>query len=351
MTGAKGKYRIGVLGLGMGANVLSLNAVPGCPLEVTHICSVNPQELERYRKEYGIAHASADYDRMLADRELDIIAVYTPDSMHPEHCVRALEAGKHVVCTKPMATGNEGAARIVDAVRRTGKKLMVAQTARFIPQYEHLKNMVTAGRLGRVLTCRAQYIHDLSPYLAPGSWRLVIPQDFMYGGGLHPIDLLRWYIGEVEEVFAYGLKSGRTPGYPIDDDFILMLRFASGAIGAVSILCGVVHPPVPNIQVDIFGDAGSACGSYSEGQAGSLLTVDERTSGSSVQRIEYPPETGVTYKHGESERRIFLHFADCLANDLEPEPGALAGARGVAVGEAAWESIRTGRAVTPRRDF
>ena len=345
------KYRIGVVGLGMGANVLTLNQEAASPLAVTHICSVNAAELEKYRAEYGIARASSDYAAMLADRDLDVIAVYTPDAMHPDHCVAALEAGKHVVCTKPMATDNAGAARIVEAVRRTGRKLMVAQTARFIPQFEHVKTMLDAGRLGSILACRAQYIHDLSPYLAPGTWRLTMPQDFMYGGGLHPIDLLRWYAGDVEEVFAYSRQSRRTPGYPMADDFILSLRFASGCIGTVSILCGVVHPPVPNIQVDLFGDAGSATGSYSGGMPGSLLAVDEKTTGSSVQRIDYPAETGVTYKHGESERRIFYTFAGCLDTGAEPEPGALEGARGVAVGDAAWESTRTGRPVRVRKDF
>jgi predicted dehydrogenase len=351
MGSARGRYRVGVVGLGMGANVLSLNQVPGSPLEVTHICSVNPDQLEKYVSAYRVARASTDYGEMLADPELDIIAVYTPDAMHADHCVAALEAGKHVVCTKPMATDNAGAARIVEAVRRTGRRFMVAQTARFIPQYEHLKAMLGSSRLGTVLCCRAQYIHDLSPYLAPGTWRLTMPQDFMYGGGLHPIDLLRWYVGEVEEVFALSLASGRTPGYPIADDFILTLRFASGCIGTVSILCGVVHPPVPIIQVDLFGDAGSASASYSEGLPGSLLAVEERTSGSAVQRIDYPPETGVTYKHGESERRIFYRFAQCLDEGIEPEPGALAGARGVAVGDAAWQSVRSGQPARVRQDF
>jgi predicted dehydrogenase len=351
MASARGRYRVGVVGLGMGANVLTLNQAPGSPLEVTRICSVNPDELEKCASAYHVAHASTDYGEMLADPELDVIAVYTPDAMHADHCVAALESGKHVVCTKPMATDNTGAARIVEAVRRTGRSFMVAQTARFIPQYEHLKAMLASGRLGRVLACRAQYVHDLSPYLAPGTWRLAMPQDFMYGGGLHPIDLLRWYVGEVDEVFAYSMNSGRTPGYPIADDFVLSIRFASGCIGTVSIFCGVVHPPVPIIQVDLFGDSGSASGSYTEGQPGSLLVVEEKTSGSSVQRIDYPPETGVNYRHGESERRIFFRFAECLEAHLPPEPGALAGARGVAVGEAAWESIRTGRPAKIRQDF
>lgn len=346
-----GPLRVGVAGLGMGANVLTLNGDPASPLVVTAVCARTEERLARFAEEHGVTRAYTDYDRMLDDPDVDVVAVYTPDALHAEHCVKALEAGKHVVCTKPMAVSNDEAERIVRAVGESGKKLMVAQTARFVPQHAHLKNLVSGGRLGRVMACRAQYIHDLNPFLSLTPWRLELPQDFMYGGGLHPIDLLRWYVGEVEEVFAYGLRGGRPPEYPIEDTFLLTLRFVSGCIGTVSVICGAVHPPVPIIQVDLFGDAGSATAAYTEGQPGHLRVVEEKISGQAVQETVYPPETGLTYRHGESEKRIFLHFADCVARDLEPEPGALESARGVAVGDAAWESVRTGRPARVRRDF
>lgn len=348
---ATGKYRVGVAGLGMGANVLALNSGPSSPLQVTAVCALTEEKLAQYSHQFGIEKTFTRYELMLEDPDLDIIAVYTPDALHAEHCVKALQAGKHVVCTKPMATSNEQAEQIVQAVHESGRKYMVAQTARFVEQHRHLKNLVSAGRLGRVLASRAQYVHDLSPYLELTPWRLSMPQDFMYGGGLHPIDLLRWYLGEVEEVFAYGLRGGRPQEYPIENHFLLNLRFDSGCIGAVSILCGAVHPPVPIIQVDLFGDQSSAVATYTEGQPGALRLVEEKITGSSVQETVYPPETGVSYQHGESERRIFHYFASCIEHDLEPEPGAVESARGVAVGDAAWESVRTGRAVQVRRDF
>jgi predicted dehydrogenase len=331
----------------MGANVLTLNKDPAARGRVRSICSLDPAQLERYQREYGVERTSTDYRKMLDDKELDVVAVYTPDALHAEHCVLALEAGKHVMCTKPMATSNAEAGRIVEAVRRSGRKFMVAQTARFVNPCEQARAFLERGDIGRVLACRSQYIHDVSPYLSLTPWRLQMPQDFLYGGGLHPIDLLRWYAGEVEEVYAYAQKSGRSPEYRLEDNFLVLLKFASGCLGAVAVLCGVVHPPIPIIQLELFGDAGSLLATYSEGQPNLLRLVNGRVPEHPVQEIRYEPETGVTYQHGAAERRIFEQFFDCLEHDRRPDPDEIQGARGVAVADAAWESIRTGKPVRP----
>jgi predicted dehydrogenase len=345
------KLNIGVYGLGMGANILSLNAEPGSGLYVKSICTRSEKKLKRYQHQFNIEQGYTDYEKMLEDRLIDIVAVYTPDALHADHCTMALLYGKHVVCTKPMATSNEEAARIVRAVKKSGKKFMVAQTARFVKQYTHVKSIVDRGEIGSILACRSQYIHDLSPYLRGTPWRLTMPQDFMYGGGLHPIDLLRWFAGDVVEVYSYSQRSNRTKGYEYDDNFMILMKFGSGCIGTVTVLCGVVHPPVPIIEVDLFGAGGSITSVYSEGEPGYVKLVSENLSDAPIQQIHYPAESGVTYKHGESERKIFRYFADCINKDRKPDPDEIEGARGVAVGAAAWESIRTGRSVKVKHDF
>ncbi len=345
------RLNVGVYGLGMGANILTLNDEPGGGLYVKSICTRSEEKLKRYQHQFSIEHGYTDYEKMLEDSSIDIVAVYTPDALHAEHCTTALSYGKHVICTKPMATSNEEAERIVQAVKKSGKKFMVAQTARFVKQYTHVKTLVDSGEIGSILACRSQYIHDLSPYLSLTPWRLTMPQDFMYGGGLHPIDLLRWFAGDVVEVHAYSQRSNRTKGYEYDDDFMILMKFASGSIGTVSVLCGVVHPPVPIIEVDLFGTRGSITAVYSEGEPGYVKLVSEKLSDAPVQHIHYPAESGVTYKHGESERKIFRYFADCINKDRKPDPDEIEGARGVAVGAAAWESIRSGRSVQVKHDF
>ena len=149
----------------------------------------------------------------------------------------------------------------------------------------------------------------------------------------------------MEEVFAYSGRSNREPAYPMDDNFMLQLKFHSGAIGMVSILCGVYHPPVPIIQVDVFHSSGSITAAYTEGLPGYLNYVADELDSAPVREITYPAETGITYKHGESEKKIFNYFAECILNNTEPVPSVEDSTHCVAVCDAAWESIRTGKPV------
>lgn len=345
------KLDIGVYGLGMGANLLPLDGEAGGPVRIRAICTRSREKLDRFQKEYDIGQAYTEYENMLSDDKVDIIAVYTPDALHGEHCVAALESGKHVLCTKPMAASMEDALAIYEAVKKSGKKFMVAQTARATRQYTHMKSLLDAVDPLKIHACRAQYIHDLSPYLKLTPWRLEMPQDIMYGGGLHPIDLLYWYAGEVEEVTAYSQHSLREPDFVMDDNFILLLKFKSGAVGTVSILCGVYHPPVPIIEVDVFHNSGSVTATYTEGDPGVLRHVSGNLENAPVQEIRYSAESGVTYQHGESERKIVRYFADCILNNVEPVPSIQDSLKCMAVCDAAWRSIREGQPVKVSNTF
>lgn len=340
------RLKIGVYGLGMGANLLPLNGEPEGSVRVEAICTRSREKLDRFKNEFHIEKAYTDYEKLLSDDEIDVIAVYTPDALHGEHCVLALEAGKHVICTKPMTAGLEDALRIQTAVKKSGRRFMVAQTARYTDQYSHMKSILDQAGTPKIHACRGQYIHDLSPYLKLTPWRLEMPQDIIYGGGLHPIDLLYWYAGDIDEVYAYAEHSRREPAYPMEDNFILLLKFSSGAIGTVSILCGVYHPPVPIIEIDIFHERGSVTATYTEGEPGTLRYVTDRLDSDPVQEIEYSAETGITYQHGESERKIIRYFADCILSGRDTEPSLEDSIKCIAVCDAAWRSIREGRPVT-----
>ena len=85
-----------------------------------------------------------------------------------------------------------------------------------------------------------------------------MPQDLLLGGACHPIDALRWFMGDVEEVHCYGLRGGVAVDYPQQDNFVINLRFASGKIGRVAAFCGVVHPPTLLMNgLGLYGTLGS----------------------------------------------------------------------------------------------
>jgi len=345
---------IGIIGLGMGANLLGLNSMENTSLIVNGIMCTTQSKADRMAKEYGVKFATTDYRELLKKDDIQIIGVYSPDDIHIEHCQAALKAGKHIICTKPVTVNNKQSQILVDLVRKTGLKFIIGMTYRFTPQFITAKNMIEAGDIGEIFLARGQYVHDISPWLVPGNWRLERPQDFLYGGGSHPIDALMHLMGEIDEVTAYAIKGNTVPAYPMEDNFMLNCKFKSGTLASVSVFCGVVEPPMHIIRLDFFGTKGSLSVTHKEGKDGWLKVVSKRLQLEPLNYIYFPAETESIggFQHLETEIRMALQMEKCIKEDLEPVPGILDGAKVIAVGDAAWKSIKDkGRPAKVKTDF
>jgi len=346
----KAEIGMGIIGLGMGQCVFSVKSVPESTVRVRGICDTNEDRLREVAEENEVGLATADYRELLKEPGIDVVGVYTPDDLHAEHVLAALDAGKHVVCTKPMVTSLADARAILSKVRATGLKFLVGQTCRFIENYETAKSLVDQGKYGKLLYVEATYNHDLRDMFVPTPWRCQMPQDFLFGGLCHPMDLAMWIGGRITQCSAFSHKSLIDDRYPsdIDDNYVAILRFENGALGRVIGMYSFVHPDgMPYIELTV---SGSKAGSWQdkvtwEAQVGQR-TVEEISSHRPVQH------EGADYSghHGEVVRYL-RHFEECLRNDLEPAPGALEGTRVIAALEAVRQSARTGRAVTVEWDF
>jgi predicted dehydrogenase len=308
--------------------------------------------LEPYAKQAGIPFATTDYRELVRRPEVDVVAVYSPDALHAEHCIAALEAGKHVICTKPMVTSLEQARAVVAAVRSSGRKFLVGQTMRFDRQFAALRKSVKDGEVGEIMAAEAFYIHDLRPVYDFTPWRLTMPQDFMYGGVTHPVDILRSFLGDVAEVHCYAAKGKLTPAYPLRNLFFLNLKFASGVIAQVKGLYDVVEPPLPMMQVALYGTRGTAVGEFTDNKPGRLQFVSDQapTKEPVVNYFEPERDTSV-YGHGATVIRYMRHFQECLDHDREPSPNVVDGARACAVAAAAWQSADEGQPVRVFNEF
>jgi predicted dehydrogenase len=150
--------------------------------------------------------------------------VCTPDSFHREQSVKALEAGYHVLCEKPLAMRLDECEEIIKATRASNKKFMVGQVCRKTPAFALMKEMVARGDIGEVFYVESEYAHDYVNILSPGNWRTDPLRNGVVGGGCHAMDLLRWYVGDPEEIFAYGVHK-LLPQVPYDDTHISVLKF------------------------------------------------------------------------------------------------------------------------------
>ena len=329
---------VGIVGLGMGRNMLEINSDRQSRMAVRAICDVNEELLKGVQTQHGIPFASTDYRELLKRDDISVVGIYTPDDMHLEHIEAALAAGKHVICTKPMVVSLDQAKRTVELVRKSGLKFLTGQSTRFVPEFMAAKKMYDDGDLGRPLFAEAHYVHDMRPVLDATPWRYQRPQDVMYGGSCHPIDLLRSFFGDVEEVFCYGAKSNIDPRYPWYDNFLINMRFRNGVIARVLAVFGLVEPPLPMLALGIYGDKGSMTND---------TFVLDKIQGKPAMKMSFPREGG----HGREVWRYMRHFEECIVEDKRPLIDEVEGAKVISTCSACWDSIHSGLPAKVFNDF
>lgn len=278
----------------------------------------------------GVACVTADLNEMLSDPTIHIVSICTPDVLHADQVERALSAGKHVLCEKPLAPSAEECRRILDAAKASGRKVMTGQILRFSPQFESIHKLVSEGELGAPFFVEADYLHNLEPFL--GGWRSDPKHrpNLTLGGGCHPIDLLRWLIGEVVEVHAYGnRKVLHGSAYP-HDCILMSLTFANGCIGKVLVSGGCRRPYALNLSV--YGDQGTI-----ENDKLFLAKINHLQD---WMNLTLPIEEEYPYYYEEID-----HLVQCIELDETPRVDAVEGARSVAVCLAADTSIERGAPV------
>lgn len=211
------------------------------------ICGRNADETEQARQAFDWQEASTDWRAVVSRDDIDLIDVSTPGHMHCDMVLAAAEAGKHIVCEKPLANTLAEAERMVEAVEAAGVSHMLMHNYRRVPAVALAKRMVDDGRVGDIYHFRARYLQDwaLSPDL-----ELVWRFDAKLAGsgalgdlGAHVIDLGRYLCGEIAELAATSetfvkrraveAGSSEMAEVTVDDAAALCVRFANGAIGTI----------------------------------------------------------------------------------------------------------------------
>ena len=352
---ARDEIRLGVIGMGlnnMASTLVLLDGEADLRYRITAICTLPQDTVDACLQKFNVPFGTTDFRRLVERDDVDVVCVYSPDHLHAEHCIAAMEAGKHVICTKPMVTTLDDAKKLVALTREKKVKFLVGQTMRFDRQFQSARKLFDDGDLGDLIALESYYLHDMRPVFDFTPWRLTAPQDFMFGGCVHSIDVIRAFGGDVETVHANAIKGNLTKEYPLADNFFINLRFKSGVIGRVSGLYGIVHPPTPMMQFGIYGTKGSLQAEFTDNEPGEIRVVLDKDPEHKPTVSIFEPERDLSdYGHGATVIRYMRHFQDCLDNDLEPSPSVVDGAKAVAAGAAAWESIRTGKVVQAFNDF
>ncbi len=204
------QVRWGLFGLG---KIVAARVVPA--LKDSTRCTLlacaahTPERARAFGEQHGVPHVHASYADLLADPEVDAVYIATPNSMHYEHALAALRAGKHVLLEKPMAMTVAHGEELVRVAQQAGKLLRIAFQFRFEDLFGRVRELITQGTLGEL---RSITLYGASPVGPPPTWR----QNAAEGGiladlGVHMLDLVRWMTGlEFTDVSARATPADMT---------------------------------------------------------------------------------------------------------------------------------------------
>lgn len=196
---SNGKLKIGIIGCGGIANQKHMPSLS----KLTHLgemvafCDIIEESAVKAAKEFGTEHATVytDYKELLKDESIDVVHVLTPNLQHSFITVAALEAGKHVMCEKPMAINSLEAKKMLDAAKKTGKKLTIGYQNRFRNDSQILQRACREGELGDIYFSKA---HAVRRRGVP-TWGVFLDKEQQGGGplidlGTHALDLALWFM-------------------------------------------------------------------------------------------------------------------------------------------------------------
>lgn len=218
-----------------GGHAKTLASMPDVRLAA--FCDIVPARAEAFRTQYAKdAQVFDSFDAMLAKMksQLDGVVLITPHTIHYPHAKTALEAGLHVLVEKPMVTSSEHAYDLWRTVNKTGKKLAIAFQAPYTAEYQCIRELRESGQLGKVQLIQGWLAQEWRKSQT-GTWRhdpALSGGGQMYDSGAHVLNGIMWIMNEpVIEVSCMYDKVGT----PVDINGVVMMKFASGAMGTVCI--------------------------------------------------------------------------------------------------------------------
>ncbi|GAB3491696.1 Gfo/Idh/MocA family oxidoreductase [Spirosoma knui] len=204
--------------------------------KVVALVSGNPQKLQKVAQQYGVkpqnCYSYENYDKLKDNPEVQVIYIVLPNAMHAEYTIRGAQAGKHILCEKPMATSSAECQAMIDACNKAGRKLMVAYRIQYEPHNRLVREQVRTKKYGAP---KFLDMHNAQQEANPNHWRHI--RALAGGGalpdiGLYCLNTARFILGEEPtEVFAYQYS---TPGNPlfreVEELITWQMRFPSGVI-------------------------------------------------------------------------------------------------------------------------
>lgn len=354
------KLKVGIIGCGGIANNKHMPSLAKISqVEMVAFCDILIEKAEEAAKKFGTEDAVvySDYKELLKDKNIDVIHVCTPNRSHSSITVDVLEAGKHAMCEKPMAKTSEEARKMLEAAKRTGKKLTIGYQNRFRGDSRYLHEICEKGDLGDVYFAKA---HAIRRRAVP-TWGVFL-NEFEQGGGplidigTHALDLTLWMLNNYKPKYVVGnvyhklssKENAANAWGPWDPKKFTVEDSAFGFITMENGTTIILESSWALNSLDVGEAQTTLCGT----EGGADMKDGLRINGENLSRL-YDTKVdfnsgGVDFYEGSAENPADLEarmWIDCILNDSEPVVKPEQALVVTEILEAIYESSKTGKPV------
>jgi len=303
-------YGVAILGAG---NVAKGHLASIQAAESAELAALGTRNLERgqaWAAEQGVdCPIYDDLDELLADGNIDIVIVSTPNNQHAEQTIQIAKADKHILIEKPVALNLQDLRAMQAAVKASGVRTLVSFVLHWNPAINIAKNLITDGVIGDLFLAETTYWHS-TPRAVPGMWmtRKEVAGSVFLMGGCHAVDAVRWLVGaDIVEVCAFAANKGKE-WYDYPHTVSATVRYANDAVGRISTSMGCIMPYT--FEFTLMGTEGTIRDNrlYSnklKGQDDYAVIPTQLPDSGSV--LHHPFTPGLE------------HFVECLDEDKETE--------------------------------
>jgi predicted dehydrogenase len=333
------KKKVAIIGAGLQARRRAPAIAADPEYELTLIIDRKEEKAKALAKDYG-AHVSTDWKTAMADSDIDVVMILTYPDSHAMMSLAAMEAGKDVLCEKPLSRTEEEAQTMIETANRTGRILKCGFNHRFHPAVLEAHRLFAAGEIGRPVFGRARYGIAGREGLER-EWRSdpkIVSGGQLMEQGIHLVDLFRWFLGDMSRVTGMTTASHWPMPPPLEDNGFVVMQNKSGVICSIH---SSLTQWINLFEFEIYG----AHGSVTVHGLGTSYGVEKLTISEHDPNGPFASRT-IEYRDSDSSwKSEWMEFTRAIAKRGQPLGSGEDGLRAMQIVNAAYAASRDGRTI------